>query len=127
MKATLLAIPTTRSGIIVFIKKVEKTSNDATHAAITNHMSHLHLSRQGTWFAEGIAVVMFAACLAVTVPRGAGTGGTSQSVHAISESPRWGGRQAGTNKRPHLHQPDARHRLLGAAEPLTDRDEPQRH
>src|SRR5918999_3391629 len=41
MKATLLAMPTTRSGIIVCIKKVEKTSNDATHAAITNHMSHL--------------------------------------------------------------------------------------
>jgi len=45
MKATLLAIPTTRSGIIVFMKKVEKTSNDATHAAISNHMGDLHLSR----------------------------------------------------------------------------------
>jgi hypothetical protein len=44
-EGALLAIPTTRSGIIVFIKKVENTSNDATHAAITNHMSHLHLSR----------------------------------------------------------------------------------
>src|SRR5215472_13884789 len=41
MKATLLAIATSRSGSIVFMKKVEKTSVDAIQPAITSHMPHL--------------------------------------------------------------------------------------
>src|SRR5436309_2345696 len=43
MKATLLTIATRRSGIIVLIKKDEKTSAAATQAAITIHMSYLHV------------------------------------------------------------------------------------
>jgi hypothetical protein len=43
MKATLLTIATTRGGIIVLMKKVENTSAAATQAAITIHMSYLHI------------------------------------------------------------------------------------
>jgi hypothetical protein len=41
MNATLLARATTLSGIIVFMKNVEKTSSAATHAAITINTGHL--------------------------------------------------------------------------------------
>src|SRR4029077_13058018 len=41
MKATLLTIATIRSGIIVLIKKADKTSAAGTQAAITIHMSYL--------------------------------------------------------------------------------------
>src|SRR4029453_17382874 len=41
MNATLLAMATTLSGIIVFMKNVEKTSSAATHAAITIDTGHL--------------------------------------------------------------------------------------
>jgi hypothetical protein len=43
MKATLLAIPMSRSGIIVFMKKVEKTSTAEIHPAIKSHIGHLRL------------------------------------------------------------------------------------
>jgi hypothetical protein len=41
MNATLLAIATTLSGIIVFMKNVEKTRRAATHAAMTIDTGHL--------------------------------------------------------------------------------------
>src|SRR5262249_62395708 len=44
MKATLLAIATSRSGSIVRMKKVEKTSAEAIQPAITSHTPHLQLA-----------------------------------------------------------------------------------
>src|ERR671910_380229 len=41
MNATLLAIATTLSGIIVFMKNEKKTSRAATHAAMTIAIAHL--------------------------------------------------------------------------------------
>jgi hypothetical protein len=48
MKATLLAIPMSRSGIIVFMKKVEKTSAAEIHPAIKSHIGHLRLLRSSS-------------------------------------------------------------------------------
>lgn len=48
MKATLLAIPMSRSGIIVFMKKVEKTSAAEIHPAIKSHIGHLRLPRSSS-------------------------------------------------------------------------------
>jgi hypothetical protein len=41
MNATLLAIATTLSGIIVFMKNDENTRRTATHAAMTINTGHL--------------------------------------------------------------------------------------